>query len=468
MRARPFAALTLALSLAAPASLSAQASAARNAPPTRAIRRDIPLTNMIRRAFAAGTRDSTGRPGRNYWQTSTEYTIQARLDVATSTITGRERVVIHNNSDSAMNTLQMRLDQNIFAPNVPRAEQVTEITDGMNVTRLAVNGENVDLHPPRFVPFRGPNAGQRPIVRLAVFGINLTTARITLPTPIAGHGTATLEAEWSFRVARADSVRGMRMGRWADSLYQVAQWYPRVAVFDDLREGGWDTDPYLGPSEFYNNFGRFDVTLDVPAGWLVAATGLLQNAGEVLTQTARDRLAHVLDDTTTRNIVSAAERGPGQSTAAGDRLQWHFAADSVADFAWATSSQYVWDASRATIPGKGDVPIQIFYLPGHAQAYAAAGPTVRHALEFYSHLWMPYAFPQLTIVDGPEGGMEYPSFIMSSVGASDHETGHQWWPMMVGTNETWYGFMDEGFNQYMNILSRQDRMHQPFNLDLQG
>ncbi|MFI5280686.1 MAG: M1 family metallopeptidase [Gemmatimonadales bacterium] len=446
-------------------SVAASAHAQRPTSLTRAIRRDIPLTNMIRRAFALGTRDSTGRPGHNYWQTQTDYTIQARFDAATSTISGRESVVIHNNSDSAMTAIQVRLDQNIFAANVPRAEQVTEITDGMTVTRMAVNGETVDLHPPP-IRFGGFNAGQRPAVRLAAFGITQTTARITLPTPVAAHASATFDAEWSFRVPRADSVRGIRMGRWADSLYQVAQWYPRVAVFDDLR--GWDTDPYLGPSEFYNNFGKFDVTLDMPAGWLVGATGVLQNPNDVQTQTARDRLSHVLDDTTTRNIVSATERGPGQSTAAGDRLQWHFAADSVADFAWAASNQFVWDASRATIPGKGNVPIQIFYLPGHAQNYAQAGPTVRHALEFYSRLWMPYAFPQLTIVDGPEGGMEYPSFIMSSVGASDHETGHQWWPMMVGTNETWYGFMDEGFNQYMNILSRQDRQQQPFNLDLQG
>jgi hypothetical protein len=114
------------------------------------------------------------------------------------------------------------------------------------------------------------------------------------------------------------------------------------------------------------------------------------------------------------------------------------------------------------------VPINILYEPSHAASYAAAGTTVRHALEFYSRLWMPYAFPQLTIVDGPERGMEYPMLIMSSVGASDHETGHQWWPMMVGVNETWYGFMDEGFNEYMNRLSRYDRQGRPANLDSLG
>jgi hypothetical protein len=245
------------------------------------------------------------------------------------------------------------------------------------------------------------------------------------------------------------------MGRWGDSLYEVAQWYPQVAVYDDLR--GWDTDLYLGDSEFYNNFGRFDVRIDVPAGWIVGATGRLQNPQEVLTATARERLSHVLESDSQRTIVAADERGPGKSTLAGDRLVWHFVADTVGDFAWGTSDRFIWDATRATIPGKGPIPIDILYEPSHAASYAAGGPTVRHALEFYSSLWMPYAFPALTVVDGPEGGMEYPMFIMSSIGASDHEAGHEWWPMMVGTNETWYGFMDEGFNQYMNTLSGADR-----------
>lgn len=440
----------------------AAAQTAKAAPPTRSIRRDIPLTDMIRRAYAAGTRDSTGRPGRNSWQLWMDYTIEARLDPSTSTVTGKETAVIHNTSDSAMSAIQLRLDQNLFAANVPKLEPVSEITDGMQVTRLALNGQAVDLHPPR--PRFRPG-GPPPEIKLAAFGITQTTARITLPTPIPPRGSATLEAEWSFRVARADSVRGTRMGRWADSLYQVAQWYPRVAVFDDLRESGWDTDPYLGPSEFYNNFGHFDVTIDAPAGWIVGATGVLQNPEEVLTPTARERLSHVLESDSVRTIVGAGESGPGRATVAGDRLRWHFVADTAGDFAWAASNRYVWDGTRAVIPGGGTVPIHILYLPGDSQRYAQAGPTVRHALQFYSRLWMPYAFPQLTIVDGPEGGMEYPMFIMSGVGAADHETGHQWWPMMVGVNETWYGFMDEGFNQYMNILSDADAKGQPPNLD---
>ena len=454
------------LSLTPPsARAQTSSSAAQSAKiPERAVRRDIPMTRMIQRALAAGTRDSTGRPGRNYWQLWTDYRINATLDPSTSVITGRETITVRNNSDSAMRSVVLRLDQNFFTANVPRLEAASELTDGMQITRLVANGQTVDIADTIGAPIPGSQRRSTPIATL----LKNTSARIPLATPIAAHSSGILEIDWHFRVPRADNGRGERMGRWADTLYQVGQWYPRVAVFDDLRPGGWDTEPYLGPAEFYNNYGHFDVSIDVPSGWIVGSTGVLQNPNEVLTATARERLSHVLESDSLRTIVSAAERGAGKSTATGNRLVWHFVADTVGDVAWATSNQFVWDATRATIPGRGPVPVNILYLPGHAQQYAQAGPVVRHALEFYSKLWMPYAYPQLTMVDGPELGMEYPMFIMSAVFAADHETGHQWWPMMVGVNETWYGFMDEGFNQYMNILSDADFAHQVPKLDSLG
>jgi hypothetical protein len=469
MTARSFVACLLpAIVVFSPVSVSAQARPATStqapALPERAVRRDIPMTRMIQRAFAAGTRDSTGRPGRNYWQLWTDYKINASLDPATSVVTGRETVTIRNNSDSTMRSVVLRLDQNFFRPDVPRQEVASELTEGMQITRLIANGTPVNIGDTVGMAIPGSRRRTTPTAT----EIKNTSARIQLATPIAAHSSGTLDIDWNFRVPRVDNGRGTRMGRWADSLYQVAQWYPRVAVFDDLRQGGWDTDPYLGPAEFYNNFGHFDVSIEVPAGWIVGSTGVLQNPTEVLTPTIRERLSHVLESDSLRTIVSAAERGPGKSTAAGNRLVWHFVADTVGDVAWATSNQFVWDATRATIPGRGPVPINILYLPGHAQQYAQGGPVARHALEFYSKLWMPYAFPQLTMVDGPELGMEYPMFIMSAVFAADHETGHQWWPMMVGVNETWYGFMDEGFNQYMNILSDADYAHQVPKLDSLG
>jgi len=418
----------------------------------RAIRRDVPMTNAIRRAFEAGTRDRSGRPGPKYWQLQVDYAIDVRLDPATQTLTGSERVTLHNNSPDALTEIVLRLDHNIFRGLVPRGFSTpAENTDGMVVTRIGVNGEAVDLGAR---PAGGRGRGGAPRT-LAVSGLDQTVARISLASPIAPASTATLEIDWRTKLPGGPGGRGHRMTqRWDDTLFQPTQWFPRVAKYDDLR--GWDTQVYLGPAEFYNNFGRFDVRIDVPAGWLVSGTGVLRNPDEVLTATARERLARVLESDEVITIVGEHEAGPGRSTAPGDRLVWHYAAGMVNDFAWAAARSYMWRATRATIPGTGPIPIHMFHLPERAKLFANAAPITRHALEFYSKLLVPYPFPQLTLQDGPSAGMEYPMVLNSNQGAADHEAAHQWWPMMVGTNETVYGWMDEGFNQYMNILSQAD------------
>jgi Peptidase family M1 domain len=206
----------------------------------------------------------------------------------------------------------------------------------------------------------------------------------------------------------------------------------------------------------------------VPGGWIVSGTGVLQNPNAVLTAAARERLSHVLESDSTTTIVGATEVGPGQATALGERLVWHFVGDSINDFAWATAKKFVWQATRATIPGKGAIPIHMLFLPGRQSLFTPAAAATRHALEFYSALWFPYQFPQLTLQDGPSAGMEYPMVINSNIGAADHEAAHQWWPMVVSNNETWYGWMDEGFNQYMNILSAADVKKVPADLDKLG
>ncbi len=434
--------------------------------PERAVRRDIPMTNVIKRAMAGGVRDSTGRPGRNYWQLRTDYTINARLDPATSRITGRETVVIHNTSPDSLRSIQLRLDMNLFTGLTPHTAPwvPAELTDGMVITRMSVDGKAVNL-----APTSGPGGGGATLPEPTAFGMKLTSARINLPEAIKARGKATLEIEWNHKVPGGPGANHRMIQRWADTLYQPTQWYPRVAVYDDLR--GWDTELYLGPAEFYNNFGTFDVSIDVPAGWIVSGTGVLQNPNEVLTPTARERLARALTTDEETMIVDSDEVGPGRATAApasGDRLVWRFHADTVNDFAWATAKKFNWRSLRANIPGKGFVPVHMYYLPGRAASFQNAGTLTRHALEFYSELWFPYQFPQLTLQDGPSAGMEYPMVINSNQGAADHEAAHQWWPMVVGNNETWYGWMDEGFNSYMNILSGAHRGGRAPNLDGPG
>ena len=469
--------LATALALLAPGSLRAQADPApapdaiaetmraRLASTPRAIRRDVPLTRSIQRAMKAGTRDFTGRPGKAYWQLQTDFTIEARLDRATQSIFGKEQIAVHNHSPDELSMLVLRLDHNIFLPRVPRGASVpAETTDGMVVTRLLIDGAQVDLLPRG--PRRSGAEGNEPRAA-SVSGLDQTVAIVRLAEPIAAHATAKVEIEWHTKLPGGDTGRNHRMTqRWNDTLFQPTQWYPRLAKYDDLR--GWDTNPYLGPSEFYNNFGRFDVRLQVPGGWIVTATGVLQNPEEVLTAKARERLALVLASDEVVTIVGPDEVGPGNSTAPGDQLTWHFVADIVNDFAWATAANYVWKATRATIPEKGPIPIYMVHLPARENRFRNAGPITRHALEFYSALWAPYPFPQLTLQDGPSSGMEYPMVINSNQGAADHETGHQWWPMMVGNNETVYGWMDEGFNTYMNILSNAHRRGTAPSLDGHG
>lgn len=447
--------------IALPALASAQGTA--TAAPERAIRRDIPITNAIRRAYEAGTRDSTGKPGRNYWQLKTDYAIQARLDPSTQTITGSETITLHNESPQPLTEIRLRLDHNIYRPTTPQGLSTpAEMTEGMVVTRIAVNGETIDLKAPTSAG-RGGRGGQQPAT-LRAADLHLTNARIFLGAPIAPRSTAVLEIAWRTKLPGGPGGAGHRMTqRWADTLFQPTQWFPRVAKYDDLR--GWDDNIYLGPSEFYNNFGRFDVRITVPGGWIVSGTGVLQNPNEVLTSTARERLSRVLASDQVTTIVGPDEVGPGAATASGDWLTWHFVAEQVNDFAWATAKKFVWQATRATIPTKGPVPIHMVYLSGRANLFRDAAWITRHALEFYSKLWAPYPFPQLTMQDGPSAGMEYPMVINSNRGAADHETAHQWWPMMVGTNETWYGWMDEGFDQYMNILSEADSIGRPPVLD---
>lgn len=438
---------------------------AQGAPP-RAVRRDIPITNAIRHALAAGSRDSTGRPSARYWQLKTDYTISVRLDPATQRLTGSETIALTNNSPDTLRTIGLRLPMNHFLFGVPRAAPwvPAEETDGMVLTKLSVNGEAVNLNPPpqQF----GGRGGQAPAAptEATLSGAKSTLARINLLTPIAPHASAAIAIDWNHKVPGGEAGANHRMTqRWADTLFQPTQWFPRVAVYDDLR--GWDSELYLGPSEFYNDFGRFDVSITVPAGWIVSGTGELVNPEQVLTAKARAALATVTQNAGITTIVGPDEVGPGVATAAGTTLTWHKVADNVNDFAWATAKKYVWQATRANIPGKGFVPVHMVFLPGRAPAYANAGPLASHALEFYSKLYFPYSFPQLTLQDGPSAGMEYPMVINSNQGAADHETFHQWAPMTVSNNETWYGWMDEGFNQYANILSGADRNNAAANVN---
>jgi hypothetical protein len=414
----------------------------------RAITRQIPLGPMIERAYNAGSRDSSGAPGRNYWQQTADYSLRARLDVDSAILHGTETITLHNASPDTLSYLVLRLYQNYFRAESERNDYVTDITDGVTVERLAVNGAVISTSDSD------------------AYSVDGTLARVRPSAPILPGATASIDVTWHFEVPNVpEGERGERMGRWDHELYQVAQWYPQVAMYDDLR--GWDMSQYLGKGEFYNQFGSFDVRITLPAGWLVGATGSLANAEEVLSPTVRQRLAMALRSDTTVRVVTANERGAGKATLAGESLTWHFTAPKVNDFAFVASKSFVYDAARAMAPDT--TLVQVFYLPEH-ERYAGAAQLGRFALEHHSKMVMTYDFPQATIADGPENGMEYPMIIFSGpgFGVITHELGHEWFPMMVGSNETWYGWQDEGFNEYIDAVAAEDFNKKPTDWNGEG
>jgi hypothetical protein len=401
--------------------------------PERAVRRDLPMSPAMRKAYAMGTRDSSGAPGRRYFQQRVDYRIDAALDPATNRLTGRETITLRNTTPDTLKTVVLRLYQNYFTPRVERNDYVTDITDGMTLESLSVNGRPVSLSDRK------------------EYDLRERIATITPASPIPPGATASIETAWHFTVPNVDTtVRGQRMGRYGSYLYQVAQWYPQIAMYDELR--GWDTDQYLGNAEFYNQFGSFDVKITAPGGWLLGATGKLENPEQVYSRRTLDRLALAMKADTTIHVVEENERGPG-STASGATLTWHFTAPMVNDFAFAVSRDYAFDATHATIPGRGTIPVNVLYLPQHLN-YRKNNTAQfgRKAIEEHSRFLFPYEFSQGTIADGPETGMEYPMIIFngSSLTVTVHEFGHQWFPMMIGSNETRYGFMDESFNEYID------------------
>ncbi len=412
------------------------------------------------RAVELGTRTRTGRPGAAYWVQHARYAIQARLDPSTDRVSGRERVVYLNNSPDTLRRLAVHVRQNVFAAGNPR-RQSAPITGGMRLDRVAVNERVV---PPKsagvdVVPIT--DVAKRQVSDVGGYTVDGTVMWLPLPAPLVPHDSVRLDLAWSYVVPPSPSDG--RQGREDHHLYFMGYWYPQVAVYDDVH--GWVADPYLLEAEFYMDPADYDVRLTVPRGWVIGATGTLGNADEVLSPVARGRLAEARR---TGSVVHVVE--PGADAAAafigrGATTMWHFTAPDVRDFAWGASDQYVWDATRAFVTDSGraspdTVNIYSFYrrnAPAVAWVLGGARFT-RDAIEQLStYLWR-YPWPTMTSMEGvlDSGGMEYPMMTvmqpwadtLSLAGDLMHETGHMWFPMQVGSNETRHPWMDEGFTQF--------------------
>lgn len=420
------------IGLLLPFALPAHAQVADSSP-FRAL--DLPAPNPYR--------SGSGRPGPQYWQQRADYRIEAALDPEKNELRGRETIRYSNNSPDALPYLWLFLEQNMCARE--------SVTNQLDQPPLVFLGSTFDFSCKDF-------AGGLTMEEVRVSGREATpsvfgtTMRLDLAEPLAAGGTIELEIAWRFPVP---SYGGGRMGR-DGSLYEIAQWYPRMAVYDDVR--GWNHEPYIGAGEFYLEYGSFDVAITVPASYIVAATGRLQNAAQVLTAEQQSRLELAAKSDTAIGIIGASEAGDIALTRPRTRqglYTWRFSADSVRDFAFAAAPNFRWDAS-----GYEGILVHTFYRPS-ATLWTEANRMVREGLKYFSEQWYRYPYSHISSIEGPIEGMEYPMITFDPTGPARidlqwvlaHELGHQWMPMIVGSNERLYPWMDEGFNTFMDLAN---------------
>jgi len=411
--------------------------------------RPVETSRAFDRALANGTRTTTGHPGSAYWQNRVSYRIDAELDPATAQLQGELVAVYRNNSPDTLRSVLLHLHQNAFAPGAQRVRRVPQ-TPGVTVERVAVDD----------VVARAATAAGA--TRQPTYRVDGTLMWVELQRPLAPGTSVELQVGWSLTVPPRGAPR---TGHAEKQAYVVAQWYPQVAVYDDLR--GWHDRPYWTNGEFYLEYGSFDVSLTVPEGWLVAATGTLDNPEDVLPEHVQQRLRRALAQDSIVHVVTADDLEQGSATVRemGGQLTWRFRAEDVRDFAFATSNRYLWDATRivATTADRGPIAVHALYRP-EAGAWREAARYMKHATSFHMQHWGSYIYPQISAAEGPIGGMEYPMLVF--IGAPtdpvalysvlSHEIAHEWWPMMVGSNETMHAWQDEGLVTYVEDLSVRD------------
>lgn len=434
-------------------------------PPLRTPTADTGVFAHLDLAPGNEIRMADGRPGPQYWQQRADYDIVATLDTGAKKLTGTVRITYTNNSPDTLDHVVLQLDQNLF-----KQGSVGSLMFGANSRFGARNfdgGFNIASITQENAAPVGPRARAARRTSQALHGrVDDTMMWLPLGTPLAPGKKTVLVIAYSFLIPEHGADRMGRDG----PLFELAQWYPRMAVYDDIR--GWNTDQYLGQGEFYLEYGTITYAVTVPAGYIVAGTGTVQNPAEVYTATQRARLAVALKSDTTIHIITGDElaSGAARPTTSGT-LTWRFKAENVRDAAWAGSPEYLFDAS-----GYDGHYAFAYYRAKSAGTWADAAKMSRFSIKEYSERWFPYPYPHISAVEGPISGMEYPMVAMEAPSRTKeglynvvtHEIGHMWYPMIVGSNERLYAWMDEGFNTFVNTFSEEDYWSRSDTLDRKG
>jgi hypothetical protein len=417
------------------------------APTPPAARRQSPAAPLymprnVKAAVAKGTRTLNGLPGNQYWQNHARYDITFTALPPDRTIRGAEHIVYFNNSPDTLKRLVFKLFMNIHKPGAPRVGGASPnyLTDGVHVDTFTVNDQAQKFDDARY----------------------FTVAPVNLPAPLAPHDSVRLSFDWHYELAKQAGREGM-----IDSTtFYVAYFYPRVAVYDDYN--GWDTMNFTDAQEFYSDFNDYDVTVRVPANFVVWGTGTLRNASEVLQPEYLHRFESSLASDQTVHIATKQELASHQVTAQSPQLSWHFTSTYVPDVAFGVSDHYDWDGGSVVVDSAAHrrASVQAAYNDTAADFHYMV-QMAAHSLAWLSSHWpgVPYPYEKTTVFQGG-AGMEYPMMVNDEAYkdttfadfVAAHEIAHTYMPFYMGINETRYGFMDEGWATTFEYLINQSNM----------
>ncbi len=423
-------------------------------------------------------RNASGAPGTAYWQNRADYDISVELDDVKRTITAEATVTYHNASPDPLTYLWVQLDQNYFShtadsravPNTKRGVDPSKITYSAVDRLLAYEDYDGEMKITKLTDAKG-NELPHAVVK--------TMLRLDLNEPLAGGADFVFKIAWSYPIndcARINARTGYEFFKEdGNTIYTIAQWFPRMAAYTDY--AGWINKQFLGTGEFTLEFGNYTVRLTTPDDHIVAATGALQNADKVLTQAQRDRLKQAEGEKkkplfiVTPDEAKAAEKGKPKGT-----KTWIFQAENVRDFAFASSRKFVWDAMAVEgtcVKGKPVMAMSLYPKEGMPLWDKYSTHAIAHTIQVYSRYTFEYPYPVAWSVNGPIGGMEYPMICFNGprpekdgtyaektkyglIGVVIHEVGHNYFPMIVNSDERQWTWMDEGLNSFVEFLAEEE------------